>query len=155
MSYPAPGRWPCCVRGQLLAIRRALPVTPFPVLRLPMPHRAVVALDSEPNSGPLRMLGSVGTRGRQGEPPQFMFPRGLQACPWSNSTVLVVDSGNGRVVEVDVDLGVVVKVRSCCKLICECHASSYRDRVSRSPCYPHRTGWLASTTRMPWRRPQH
>ena len=34
----------------------------------------------------------------------------VQACPWSSSTVLVVDSGNSRVVEVDVQQGLVVKV---------------------------------------------
>jgi hypothetical protein len=45
-----------------------------------------------------------------GAPPEFNLPRAVQACPWSSSTVLVVDSGNSRVVEVDVQQGLVVKV---------------------------------------------
>lgn len=54
-------------------------------------------------------IGTPGSGGRIREPPQFILPRAVQACPWSNTTVLVVDSGNGRVVEVDVDQGVTVK----------------------------------------------
>jgi hypothetical protein len=63
-----------------------------------------------------RYVGAPGSRGLIGAPPQFNLPRAVQACPWSSSTVLVVDSGNSRVVEVDVQQGLMVKVGSVCVL---------------------------------------
>ncbi len=45
-----------------------------------------------------------------GQPPQFNEPKGLAAAPWSNTTVLVADAGNGRVVEVDVLNSTLVRV---------------------------------------------
>ncbi len=62
---------------------------------------------------PLGPLGKAGSGAALGQPPEFYLPRGLQAAPWSATTVLVADSGNGRVVEVDVLQRALVKVRPC------------------------------------------
>jgi len=75
----------------------------------PYQTRVVLSLDAMTNLQP-RYIGTPGSRGFIGAPPEFNLPRAVQACPWSSSTVLVVDSGNSRVVEVDVQQGLVVKV---------------------------------------------
>jgi hypothetical protein len=59
-------------------------------------------------------MGEAGTGSAVGEVAQFVAPRALHACPWAASNVLVVDSGNDRVVEVDVSTGLLVKVRVNC-----------------------------------------
>jgi hypothetical protein len=58
----------------------------------------------------LRNVGGPGSGALLGQPPQFNGPTWLAAAPWSNTTVLVPDSGNGRVVEVDVVNGTLVRV---------------------------------------------
>jgi hypothetical protein len=58
----------------------------------------------------LRNVGGPGSGAIFGQPPQFNGPLWLAAAPWSNTTVLVPDSGNGRVVEVDVVTGTLVRV---------------------------------------------
>ena len=64
-----------------------------------------------PDLYPLGSIGNAGSRAVIGESPGLNQPRGMQACPWSNSTVLVADSGNNRVLEIDVAEAVLVKVR--------------------------------------------
>jgi hypothetical protein len=56
-------------------------------------------------------LGGLGSGSIPGQAPEFYLPRGVHAAPWSSNAVLVADSGNGRVVEVDVVQEVLVKVR--------------------------------------------
>ncbi len=58
----------------------------------------------------LRNVGGPGSRTILGQPPQFSGPMWLAAAPWSNTTVLVPDSGNGRVLEVDVVNSTLVRV---------------------------------------------
>ena len=58
----------------------------------------------------LRTIGGPGSGAVIGQPPQFSGPQGLAAAPWSNTTVLVADGGNGRVVEVDVLNSTLVRV---------------------------------------------
>lgn len=58
----------------------------------------------------LRTVGSAGTVATPGAPVQLGYPRWIAPAPWSTSTILVPDSSNGRVVEVDVVSGLVVKV---------------------------------------------
>jgi hypothetical protein len=63
-----------------------------------------------PDLYPLGSIGNAGSRAVVGESPGLNQPRGMQACPWSNSTMLVADSGNNRVLEIDVTEAVLVKV---------------------------------------------
>ncbi len=42
--------------------------------------------------------------------PQFNFPRAVHPVPWTNNSIFVADSGNNRVVEVDVVAGTLAKV---------------------------------------------
>lgn len=58
-----------------------------------------------------REVGVAGTGSAVGKVAQFLIPRALHVCPWAVNNILVVDSGNDRVVEVDVSLGLLVKVR--------------------------------------------
>ena len=58
----------------------------------------------------LRAVGGPGSRANLGQTPQLSGPMWLAAAPWSNTNVLVPDSGNSRVVEVDVVNGTLVRV---------------------------------------------
>jgi hypothetical protein len=58
----------------------------------------------------VRNVGGPGSGTIVGQPPQFNGPMWLAPAPWSNTTVLVPDAGNGRVVEVDVVNGTLVRV---------------------------------------------
>jgi hypothetical protein len=58
----------------------------------------------------LRALGTAGTGTTVGATVQLTTPRWSTAAPWSNTTVIVPDSTAGRVVEVDVVTGFLVKV---------------------------------------------
>ena len=55
-------------------------------------------------------FGRPGSSSSVGEAAEFFSPQGLQAAPWSTTTILVADSGNRRVVEADIDNGMLVKV---------------------------------------------
>jgi hypothetical protein len=91
-----------------------------------------------------RQVGEAGTGSAVGEVAQFLAPRALHVCPWAASNVLVVDSGNDRVVEVDVSTGLLVKVRvnwlerDACVLRgapSRFTSASYVDSLSRSRVY--------------------
>ncbi len=96
-----------CNLFKLLLIGMPAVACPAPVL-LATPHRAVHSI--APTLPLLRIIGGPGSGAVIGQPPQFSGPQGLAAAPWSNTTVLVADSGNGRVVEVDVLNSTLVRV---------------------------------------------
>ncbi len=58
----------------------------------------------------MRVVGVPGGGSVVGNQAQIGFPRWISAAPWSTNTVLVPDSLNSRVIEVDVVTGVLVKV---------------------------------------------
>ena len=59
----------------------------------------------------LRTLGTKGTGATVGATAQFVLNCWMTPAPWSNSRLLVPDNFIGRVVEVDVVTGLLVKVR--------------------------------------------
>ncbi len=61
----------------------------------------------------LRDIGEPGSGSTVGAPPQLQLsnPASSVRCPWANHTLLVSDTNNYRVVEVDVVTGLLVKVR--------------------------------------------
>jgi hypothetical protein len=58
----------------------------------------------------VRTVGTAGSGSTVGAVAQLTAPRWLSPSPWSNTTVLVPDLGGGRIVEVDVVTGILVKV---------------------------------------------
>ena len=56
-------------------------------------------------------IGRPGSGSRLHAVAEFNIPRGLHASPWCLTCVLVADSGNNRVLEVDVQSGLLTKVR--------------------------------------------
>lgn len=62
----------------------------------------------------INVIGHGGTSSVIGAAPEFLAPIAMCACPWSATSVLVVDSGNNRVVEVNVyeASGTLIKVCS-------------------------------------------
>jgi hypothetical protein len=60
----------------------------------------------------MRSFGSVGSSAVVGQSFQFAASGSGKMCvtPWSGTTVLVPDTGNGRLVEVDIVSGLLVKV---------------------------------------------
>ena len=86
------------------------------------------------------VIGTVGTQGAVGQPPQLLLPRGMQASPWSGTSVLVVDSGNNRVVEVDIASGLLAKASSLTRWSCTSYLF-YTAVWCITPPFPHpRTG---------------
>jgi hypothetical protein len=75
-----------------------------------MATRCRAVHDLAPALSLVRNVGGPGSGAIVGQPPQLSGPMWLAAAPWSNTTVLVPDSGNGRVVEVDVVNGTLVRV---------------------------------------------
>jgi hypothetical protein len=59
---------------------------------------------------PTISIGAPGSGSRLYAAAEFNIPRGLHASPWCATCVLVADSGNNRVVEVDVPSGLLTKV---------------------------------------------
>ncbi len=58
----------------------------------------------------VNVFGIPGSGALIGRTPELSLPWAIQATPWSHTTILIADSGNHRVVEVDVAGHALVKV---------------------------------------------